>query len=76
MYPLRGKYEEDTEFLFFLVVGKTLTISCSHFSHFKVRLELQEKLDCDLTDRKKEVDSLVMEVKFQNFPVSSVLLLS
>ena len=28
----------------------------------KVRLQLQEKLDCDLTDRKKEVDSLVMEV--------------
>ena len=28
----------------------------------KVRLELQEKLDCDLTDRKKEVDQLVMEV--------------
>jgi len=28
----------------------------------KVRLELQEKLDCDLTDRKKEVDALVMEV--------------
>jgi len=28
----------------------------------KVRLQLQEKLDCDLTDRKKEVDELVMEV--------------
>jgi len=28
----------------------------------KVRLDLQEKLDCDLTDRKKEVDQLVMEV--------------
>jgi len=28
----------------------------------KVRLELQEKLDCDLTERKKEVDQLVMEV--------------
>jgi len=28
----------------------------------KVRLELQEKLDCDLTERKKEVDALVMEV--------------
>lgn len=28
----------------------------------KVRLELQEKLDCDLTERKKEVDTLVMEV--------------
>jgi len=28
----------------------------------KVRLQLQEKLDCDLTDRKKEVDQLVMEV--------------
>jgi len=28
----------------------------------KVRLELEEKLDCDLTDRKKEVDALVMEV--------------
>ena len=27
-----------------------------------MRLELQEKLDCDLTDRKKEVDQLVMEV--------------
>jgi len=28
----------------------------------KVRLQLQEKLDCDLTERKKEVDQLVMEV--------------
>ena len=28
----------------------------------KVRLELQEKLDADLTERKKEVDQLVMEV--------------
>lgn len=28
----------------------------------KVRLELQEKLDCDFTERKKEVDQLVMEV--------------
>lgn len=28
----------------------------------KVRMQLQEKLDCDLTDRKKEVDELVMEV--------------
>ena len=28
----------------------------------KVRLQLQEKLDCDLTDRKKEVDAMVMEV--------------
>jgi len=28
----------------------------------KVRLQLQEKLDCDLTERKKEVDALVMEV--------------
>lgn len=28
----------------------------------KVRLQLQEKLGCDLTERKKEVDSLVMEV--------------
>lgn len=28
----------------------------------KVRLELQEKLECDLTERKKEVDNLVMEV--------------
>jgi len=28
----------------------------------KVRLQLEEKLDCDLTDRKKEVDALVMEV--------------
>merc|ERR1712142_1278668 len=28
----------------------------------KVRLQLQEKLDVDLTDRKKEVDQLVMEV--------------
>jgi len=28
----------------------------------KVRLELQEKLDVDLTERKKEVDQLVMEV--------------
>jgi len=28
----------------------------------KVRLQLQDKLDCDLTDRKKEVDELVMEV--------------
>lgn len=27
-----------------------------------MRLELQEKLDCDLADRKKEVDELVMEV--------------
>jgi len=28
----------------------------------KVRIQLQEKLDCDLTERKKEVDDLVMEV--------------
>jgi len=28
----------------------------------KVRMQLQEKLDCDLTERKKEVDELVMEV--------------
>lgn len=28
----------------------------------KVRLQLQEKLECDLTERKKEVDALVMEV--------------
>lgn len=28
----------------------------------KVRMQLQDKLDCDLTDRKKEVDELVMEV--------------
>lgn len=28
----------------------------------KVRLQLQEKLDCDFTERKKEVDQLVMEV--------------
>lgn len=28
----------------------------------KVRLQLEEKLDCDLQDRKKEVDELVMEV--------------
>jgi len=28
----------------------------------KVRLQLQEKLDCDLAERKKEVDQLVMEV--------------
>lgn len=27
----------------------------------KVRQELERKLDCDLTDRKKEVDELVME---------------
>lgn len=27
----------------------------------KVRQQLEEKLDCDLTDRKKEVDELVME---------------
>ena len=27
-----------------------------------MRLQLQEKLDCDLTERKKEVDELVMEV--------------
>merc|ERR1711892_419693 len=29
---------------------------------FQVRLQLQEKLDVDLTERKKEVDQLVMEV--------------
>ena len=33
-----------------------------YYDNFQVRLELQEKLDCDLTERKKEVDQLVMEV--------------
>jgi len=33
-----------------------------HMSAKQVRQELQEKLDCDLADRKKEVDELVMEV--------------
>ena len=33
-----------------------------HLSSFQVRLQLQDKLDCDLTDRKKEVEELVMEV--------------
>ena len=27
-----------------------------------IRLQLQEKLDCDLTDRKKKVDLLVIEI--------------
>ena len=27
-----------------------------------IRLQLQEKLDCDLTDRKKKVDHLVIEI--------------
>ena len=38
----------------------------------QVRLELQEKLDCDLTDRKKEVDSLVMEVIDEQTQVGTI----
>ena len=34
----------------------------TNFFVIQVRLQLQEKLGCDLTERKKEVDSLVMEV--------------
>ena len=39
-----------------------IILSMTHLFMEQVRLQLQEKLDCDLTDRKKEVDELVMEV--------------
>ena len=52
---MHGKDKDKTQ--------KFVLISLKLFlSSFQVRMQLQEKLDCDLTDRKKEVDELVMEV--------------
>ena len=44
------------------IVVSIVLNSLVSLSFLQVRLQLQEKLDVDLTDRKKEVDQLVMQV--------------